>query len=810
MLLAFPEISYKRYKDDTSTFIKWLAETAQSCRSETSGSTSTAEPVKAGGARLKGKARKLSKQGSSTTNNKTSAAKPENDKTPADKPENHVVDSSELLSLAHTISNSAKNSPITVPTEIIRAGIRAVSARRKCTAYFESITNKDDDEKLRRNESHAYFTKLIEVVLTILQPHFAPSTTQKDTTEQRSGSLLQDLQNRFAQLEVEEPEETDAETEVEAPVNNQLPIYELRPTDQKTAVEEQAFAYFCLFGDLEKLRSHLKTVWADYKLKRTDIITAAVVTNTAFQLARRAQDEALSAFPGAGDYTQVIPMLKMVTGKVNVDEETKNWTFRLAYETLANFSAIVGPGSVPLVNRGDLGVYNPLDNRSQMSWREKEHEDAVLLVELLPEFCYMMDYEVEHFEWDELTQAMREMIKTKAIPIWFAFATTVLLDIHHLMREKTERAFDDFQAIVINAKVVMKSHTDFMRNFPWPRTWSAEDEIIPLTFIAEIENTMLQDWALPVKISIYKRHGQSISEEYERFYLLKRQPILCGLLAFYTTLMLKHIGVKYCNLFGTAVFPAHLYNALQQKPNPVSSWPAMESLINLHTPESVFIGGRPKTIDSCLKQIRLSFGHSVVEFAANQRRGARELAISKDGQRDLGETAPLCKFFHERFYQGMPVAILVHKIEELLNKQAQERAQKQKHKSKTLRHEWSRYDRLSPTQLLEALSVSLVLQLPRLRFNYFDLHRQSIEMLRKVNAELKEDFTQILGAEYIEDDSELPLVCLWTLPLSNQLEKLARDIGLRGAKNYFLEKTGKAFEDFLNEYCHQTTFEQLD
>ncbi|PQE07346.1 Ank-repeat mbp1 protein [Rutstroemia sp. NJR-2017a WRK4] len=810
MLLPFPAISYKRYKDDTSTFVKWLAETAQSCRSETIGSTPTTESAKEGGARLKGKARKLAKEKARTANNKTSAAKPDNDEIPAAKPENHVVDTSELLGLAHTISNS-KNSSIIVPTEIIRAGIRAVSARRKCTAYFESITNKDDDEKLSRNESHAYFTKLMEDVLVILQPHFAPSTTPKDSTKQPSGSLLQDLQNRFARLEVEEPEEPDDEKEVEAPVDNHLTIYELRATNEKAAVEEQAFAYFCLFGELDKVRSHLEAVWTDYKLERTDIITAAVVTNTAFQLARRAQDEALSAFPGGENYAQVKPMLNQVTGKVNMDEETENWTFYFAYETLTNFCAISEPYAVPLIDKTLPGGYNPLDNRSQMFPREKRNEDSVLLMELLPEFCYVIDDEVEHFAGDELTQAIKEMNETKKIAIWLAFAATVFLDIHHIMREKVERAFDDFQAIVINTKLAMKRHTEFMRNDPWPKSWSENEKIIPQIFMAEMENYMLQDRALPMKMCCYRKAGTpTTTEEYERFYFHKRQPILCGLQAFYTMLMLKRIGRKCCDSFGTAVFPAQLYNALQQKTNPVSFWPAMEDLINLHTPERIFLGARPQTIDSCFKQIHLMFGHSVTDFAANQRQTGRRTVASKDRVKHLEDITNTCMFFRQAFCQGMPAAILVQKIEEFLNKQAQEKAQKQKPKSKTLRHEWSRYGRLSSTQLLEALTASLAFELPGLRFSYFDLHRQSVEMLRKVRSEVKEDLAQVLGPKYLEDDRGLPLICLWILNLACRGERFAECIGLRGAKSVLLEQTGKVFEDFLDEYCGQKAFKQAD
>jgi hypothetical protein len=791
MLPAFLGDSYKRYKDDTSTFIRWLVENARSCGYNFNESTANSSPeaAKAGG-RLKGKARKLSKQGTGTGS--TSNSKP-----PADKQKTYVVDSSELVNLAHTISNS-KKTLITMPPEIVRAGMRAVSARKKCTAYFESITKDDsDDEKVRGNESHAYFTKLMEDVLRILQPHFTSFTTPNNTNEQTSGSLLQDLQNRFAQLELEEPEEIDDETIVEAPISNQLAVYELKATDQNAVAEEKAFAYYCLFSDLEKLRSHLKAVWTDYKAERTDIITAAVVTNTAFQLAMRAQDEALSAFPGAGDYAEFMFMTLQAHGdeEFSMDEETTDWMLYFAFQKLHEFCRILHPPRIPLMKRGYFGVYNPLDDRSQMEWKEKHSEDEILLLELLPEFCFMRDSKDEHFAADELTKALAQMTLTKEIPIWLVFATTVFMDIHHVMREKAERAFDDFQAIVKIAKRAMESHTDFMRNVTCPKSWPAQNDLIARRFIWDMENTMLGDPTIAGKIEVYAESRVSISEEYERFYLYKRQPILCGLLAFRTTLMLKELGIAHCNAFGTGVFPAHLYNALQQKP----SWPDMDKLIDLHTPERVFLGGRPTTTDNCFKQACLMLGHSVADFAVNQRRGPKRVVVSKNGPRGLEEVTPLCAFFRQGLCEQKPMAIVVHDIEELLNKQAQEEALKQNPKSKILRHEWSRYGRLTPTQLLEALRTSLAIELPKLSFNYFDLHRQSIEMLRKVNAELKKDLTRIVGAQYIENESQLPTVGLWILKVASQTEKVAENIGLGGATSGLLEKAGKAFEDFLDE-----------
>jgi hypothetical protein len=799
MLPAFLESSYKRYKDDTSTFIQWLAETAQSCGAEKSPSTSTPDPAKPGGARLKGKARKLAKQGSSTgttANNKTSAAKPDN----------YVVDSSELLGLARTISNS-KNSSITVPTEIIRAGIRAVSARKKCTAYFESVTNKDDDDKARDNKSHAYFTKLIEDVLMVLQPLFAVSTASKATNEQTSGSLLQDLQNRFAQLEVEEPEEVSDDIKVQQPVNKQLAVYELKAYDRKAVAEERAFAYYCLFNDLEKLRSHINKTWTDYMLEKTDLITAAAITNTAIQLAIRSQEEALKAFPGAGDYKEVVPTIIDATTsprpgaeiEVSLNEETADWIFTPAYNILDNFCDVLQPNEVPLMKRGYLGVYNPRDDRSTMHGIEKHREDQVLLLELMPEFSFISKNKLELFAVDEVSKAIGQMALTKEIPISLAFATTVFLDIHHIMREKVERAFHDFQAIVSNAKYVMERHMDFMNNFPRPTTWPRQNDMVLRKFIWDMENTMLRDPILAGKQKLYKQVGLPYSIEVERFYLYKRQPILCGLLAFRTTLTLQDLGVTCCNAFGTAIFPAHFYNALQQKPNPVRSWANMDRLISLHTPERVFVGARPTTMVNCFKQVCLMLGQSVTDFAANRRRRAGPPTVSKNGPRGLKDTSPICEIFRQGLSEKGSMALTVHNIEELLNEQAQDEALKQNPKSKTLRHEWSRYGHLTPIQLLEALQTSLEIELPKLRFDYFGLHRQSIEMLRKLNAELKDDLTQKIGAGYIENESQLPFVGLWTILVACETEKKAENIGLKGTTSALLEKAGKVLEDFLGE-----------
>jgi hypothetical protein len=68
MLPAFLESTYRRYKNDTSVFVKWLYETGSKCGYVVS-TAKDETPVKA--ARLKGKARKKAKEGSTGKSSST-------------------------------------------------------------------------------------------------------------------------------------------------------------------------------------------------------------------------------------------------------------------------------------------------------------------------------------------------------------------------------------------------------------------------------------------------------------------------------------------------------------------------------------------------------------------------------------------------------------------------------------------------------------------------------------------------------------------------------------------------------------------
>ena len=114
---------------------------------------------------------------------------------------------------------------------------------------------------------------------------------------------------------------------------------------------------------------------------------------------------------------------------------------------LDDFCDILKPGEVPMMKRGHFGVYNPLANRSRMNSVQKHQEDLILLLEVLPEFSFVAKGKINLFATDELTRGLMNMVKSKEIPVWLTFATTIFLDIHHILRDRVEDILTKLETI---------------------------------------------------------------------------------------------------------------------------------------------------------------------------------------------------------------------------------------------------------------------------------------------------------------------------------------------------------------------------
>ena len=76
----------------------------------------------------------------------------------------------------------------------------------------------------------------------------------------------------------------------------------------------------------------------------------------------------------------------------------------------------------------------------------------------------------------------------------------------------------------------------------------------------------------------------------------------------------------------------------------------MELLIDMQTPERLFVGGRPKNIDDYLKRFCLSMGYASEQYAANRRNQGP--VVSKKGPRGLTEICPVSQCFKRRYCEN--------------------------------------------------------------------------------------------------------------------------------------------------------------
>jgi hypothetical protein len=658
------------------------------------------------------------------------------------------------------------------------------------------------------NHGHSHFILLMEEVVMALQPHFATSAgiESREAYLTPSTSAMEALENRFATLEVEELAESDGENtagQIPSPPESQLLIYEIEPAKEKKDVEQdELFAIFCLFDDLDRLRSYVQDLWVNYKQQKIDLITASVTTNTAFQLAIRAQDEILAAYPEYSDYQDVLLTIMQQfikaqgadekEGEVEIDDDVAQWIFAPAHSILDSFCDVLKPKRVPLMKRGYYGIYDPRVDRDSLDDLQKNREDLILLMELLPDFCFLERYKLHLVATDELTRGLCNMVSNQGIPVWLTFATTVFLDIHHTLRGDVWGNPIILRNVATCATQTLNQYFELSQGLMKPSTWPAMNEKALHLFAKEIDEYVLSDAILPHKKVLLRAENMPQPPETEKFYLYKRHPILCGITAFTIMLEMQQMGVIMVNAMGTAIFPAHFYNALRQKQNPIDPWPLMDQVIALHGEDRMFVGAKPTTIVDCWKQMCLTLGVSTENFARNRRNP--KLVASKNGPRGLKDTSTMNEIFYKGLRGHGTMTLTMHNIEELLNEQAQGGDSNTR-----LRRSWKTTKRLTSLQLLEALRLTIPAELKKLEVNYFRLHEQSVGLLRRLRTELNDDLRKFPGGLQLDNESQLPHMGIFVVQAVMGTQKVAEEMRIPEAGSKLLEKAGRVTNGFLRE-----------
>lgn len=726
MLPEFLYDSYKQYKTDTDELLAWLSASAHQCGH--SGTSSRAQKVALGG----------------------------------------------LLSQARCIV-SATSPPMKIPSTKIGLIQRVIAARRRCTEWFENHPDTETAAKTK-NQTHSYFTGILEKVLNILQPCYfqqeASSSTRlasgstgaihrssKEKTSTGSKLSSEETKNMFEQLTVEEPsfdiplELPEAEKVIleERPAENAIQIQDRRSSDPETEsfYEEVKFAFFCLLEDLQQIRQFLRETWSQYQSFKITLMNASVTTNAAIQFVRRLELGVFADFPQLSGWEEVMQLIfPTAFNSQGNTADSVQWEV-LEYIYFFPYSQLIDT-SLYLFNDRKMPspvwdyFYDPRSDRATYSHLKKVREDMILMSEMVPELFFLVLCNNMPVE-DELVWGIRRMLGKREVDLSVCFALQVFIDIHHGLGEEVTRGFKELQKTNENHLAILKNYAQRIIKYD-----ELKKMVLPgLSFTSVFaEEWIKKDGIRAFKRDFYGSRYLTHCGPIKPFLLLSHHPLLCGLLTFVFTLKTQQISLLCETKNGAIMAAAHLYNAVRQDGLLEILWPDMDLLIQHQTAEKIFLGPPPTTPDMMYKRYCLIEGISVQVFAQNRRKhkmSLEEQVRSKKGGRGLAGPSPVLEIFRKHFCSGdKPVDITIDHIEAFLSSRFQDQ-QKTKTGRGRLREQWGLSHQLRPLELLAVLQDCLVDEEPALVFDYYTLNLRCWDVLHESEISTRGRFAEWLG-----------------------------------------------------------------
>lgn len=460
--------TYRQYKHDTDVVASWLAQTGKTlgCAAELLASNSVS-PTNAHlkSARLKGKARKSAKaqaHGQAGNSSDQSQAR-----------RKYVLALKNFVPLAEFIGSKLNEAKIVeIPTVVPTAIERAITVRK---GFAQLLQEHGRDLKLESNENHSYFVSVLEKVRHVLEPLF------KDSWAKRALPKLPKItatSNPFDLLEFYDAPDFDLGGD--APGSTEQAAKSREAVDEGVVVDYEAedaasslVAFATLFRDVRALRVQVKSLWADYAEDELSLPSVAIATNTAINIARFMEEDAIDSIRLNGDkktakdwalfYCQMaassqgIDMAKPTPGHImNLDafpmmDESMTVSFILLEAWINQARA----SSEVVTYNGKFGWYDLTIDYDSAPADVKWQQDKAAFLEVAPQFDLMGRFNTTPPDAlpeglhsgmpveDELLRGLRLLLtnKDKAIPFWLGFATAIHLDIRRVLGRQSEKPF---------------------------------------------------------------------------------------------------------------------------------------------------------------------------------------------------------------------------------------------------------------------------------------------------------------------------------------------------------------------------------
>jgi len=768
--------TYKRYKAGTSELVTWLADTARTC-----GASSL-----------------------STTKAK------------------YTIAVRDFTQLANIIVNSTEPK-VEIPAGILEVTKDVISARKRCAKWaLEKIglTNPTRAE----GDGHWYFIQVLEQVFDILdqgaktrslpKPKIAaPAKPRQDPGQASKGGETYTLTNLFGHLDLEEP--VAPTTGLKAPAKSSAKCIDYEIEISK---EDKLFAVFCLLLDFDDVRSFVQDVWTRYKIGQVSLISAALLTNTAFEIIQRACGDFTSSFPEFAETEWFYGFLKAhllvfieeskpLAEQSRASKVMQDWgTFgihRLA--CMSTYSAL--EVFVETYRTGQFYDSRPIADDEWLEPSDNEEPHVRLIARAVPDFVFLMIVASWFPCADELTKGLGAMYETRKIPLRLVFATEIFCDIHYVLREDVGRGFSEMQRLSTRALANMAEYSKFAQPLgenDVPGTWKQVQGLIRRFVFGDVVAKARQETGQQATIDVIIP-----------YYVFKHNPVLCGLTAFGIVQRTHEGAIEVANAWRVILSTAHLYNAVRQSGYLTTFWTDMDELIALQTPGHVFVGNPPSDLKRHENHLWLALGISAKVFAARGKNWRPNLAtpwsgMQSDSIRLLRSRSPVFDIFHQRWHHNIQRSrpgVELHNVEQMLNKMVNsDPAHGAAAMSNEVAEQWKKTHKMSPIQLLSTLRTSIQREEPYLHFNYVAFNARCFNLLSHVQSELRKRIPAFHVHDETGSSTAMHIFVVNVFHIVSNLDEEASSTGGRlqplprnkvKTESLWLKEAGKAMRDII-------------
>ncbi|VUC22349.1 unnamed protein product [Clonostachys rosea] len=791
---------YRQYKEDTDSVAAWLASTAKSCGypADLLASPSWDAPQAKKSTRLKGKQRKQAKaSGKANTAPKTSK---------------YIVAIKDFLPLADFIAGRT-NPSVTVPTVFSQTLNRVITLR---TGYGQMRTESGAEPDAEGDEKHGYFVGVLQAVRDALRPRMtteeAAASADKPSPSSNASTFqatAEDLGNKFAALNVDDPSQAFIDDFTSAPVERPK-AQEQDPVDytaeEPVSLEELLFSMTLLFNDLMKIRSRIDWIWSNHRDGFFDLGAAAVATNIAIALARGMIEEVepiLNRYEG-GAYG-VLNKLFLIIGhrkgytleQMVLDGpdnfpydlyELTDEAYLVAYRLLLSCADVLQPNQLPLIKEGMFGHYDAKSDRTKKSGREKFLEDQILIMELFTEFITLIRCVASYPVEDEVIRGMRVLEKTKTVSFSLVFAVQMVLDINHIMRDGARSSFNIMVQQTSAIETHLKSYLEYHKNLRIDN-WPASNDMALKDFIRRIQ-WVGSDPIHKVKSKVMKSMGVPVSPQMELHRMFIYSPVIAGMYLYRTRYEMWDCGIAIANAWGSIAYTGHLYNALRQQNLIQGTWPDMDLTLSLLGESNVWVGDeRPVSIGDCFQKFCLQMGVTASAFTTKRRKNIGSLH-SRAGPRGFKDGCPVSAKFTAEWISGndSDFSWTPEMIKDILARSrfiveesgengvtitALDTPVKGKGKGKS--QQKGKVDMPTADALAKALILALHFESMEMAFPYTLMHRWCWNLLRQVKNECDPLLRQLYTPSYLERENQLPWIIGYILMAASGIDGGVQD-----------------------------------